>query len=145
MTSTGMRPGDSVCLALPARSEFVGVARSLAANVASRLDLDLDQVEDLRLAVSEACAVVLPDADPSSELVLELVVGDDSLEVELSGATTASEAPSADSFAWTVLRALAEDAAGEIRDGRLVIQLRFSAPTAVGAAPDEPSAGTERL
>lgn len=48
--------GELVCLELPAQPAFVGVARSVVAAVASALDgIDDDRLEDLRVAVSEAC------------------------------------------------------------------------------------------
>jgi serine/threonine-protein kinase RsbW len=43
-------------LEVPARAEFVALARMVVANVAStRRDLPPERVDDLRLAVSEAC------------------------------------------------------------------------------------------
>lgn len=120
-----MQPGDVVRLRVPAATAFVGVARSLAAGVATRLDFDLDHVEDLRLAVSEACSIALPAAALDSDLALDLHIGKGELTLELTSATTASEPPGVDSFAWTVLTALAEDASAEVADGRLGIRLRF--------------------
>jgi serine/threonine-protein kinase RsbW len=50
------RTGVLVRLELPAQPAFVGVARSVVAAVASALDgIDDDRLEDLRVAVSEAC------------------------------------------------------------------------------------------
>ena len=46
---------DEVRLAVPARPEFVGLARVTAAGLASRLGFTFDQVEDLRLAIDEMC------------------------------------------------------------------------------------------
>lgn len=43
-------------LTLPARAENVGVVRHLLGGVAEALDIDREQLDDMRLAVSEACA-----------------------------------------------------------------------------------------
>ena len=51
-------------LRLPAESAYVAVLRMTTAGLAARLDFTLDDIEDLRMAVSEACALVLDDADP---------------------------------------------------------------------------------
>ena len=48
-----MGSDDEVRLAVPARPEFVGLARVTAAGLASRLGFTFDQVEDLRLAIDE--------------------------------------------------------------------------------------------
>ena len=50
------RIGELVRLEVPAQPAFVGVARSVVAAVASAIDgIDDDRLEDLRVAVSEAC------------------------------------------------------------------------------------------
>jgi serine/threonine-protein kinase RsbW len=127
MSGEAMGPGDVVRLTLPASTAFVGVARSLAAGLATRLDFDLDHVEDLRLAVSEACSVVLPEALPGSDLGVTLLVGDGDLTVHITTTSTAAQAPPTDSFAWTVLNALADDVAVELAGGRLTVRLHFVA------------------
>ena len=46
----------SITISFPARTEFVRVARLAATGVVSIADWTVDDVEDFRLAVSEACA-----------------------------------------------------------------------------------------
>jgi len=47
--------GRRVELRIPAGPEWVGVARLAAAGIASRLDFSIEDIEDLKLAVAEAC------------------------------------------------------------------------------------------
>lgn len=65
-----MTPGDAtgpdVELAFPAVEELVTLARFTAATVASGAGFDVDEVEDLRLAVDELCASVGTFGDGSS-------------------------------------------------------------------------------
>lgn len=51
-----------VSLSIPCRAEYVGVARLAILGVASRLNFTYDDVEDLRLAVGEACASAIERA-----------------------------------------------------------------------------------
>ena len=136
-----MVPGESVVLTVPASTAYVGVLRSLAAGLAGRLDLDLDHVEDLRLAVSEACAVVLPQCPPGTELTLRLDVGDRALGAVLSAPTGAVDPPGAGSFAWTVLSALADEASSVVADGEMRIALTFRADES--SAPLDEAAGAD--
>ena len=46
---------DTVQLIIPCRPEYVGVARLAVLGIASRLPFSYDEVEDVRLAVGEAC------------------------------------------------------------------------------------------
>ena len=55
-------------LRIPADSAFLSVLRTATAGLAARLDFTLDDIEDLRIAVDEACAIVLPQARPESDL-----------------------------------------------------------------------------
>ncbi len=61
-------------LEIPARSVYVGVARLAVASVARHAGLDEERVEDLRIAVSEACAnaVLAEDADDGNARAIRI-------------------------------------------------------------------------
>src|SRR5919202_3533665 len=62
MTATSGDPtttSDTVDLRVPADPAYLAVLRTATAGLAARLDLTLDEIEDLRIAVDEACALVL--------------------------------------------------------------------------------------
>jgi serine/threonine-protein kinase RsbW len=138
---SGIRAGDTVRVSVPADTAYVGLLRTVAAGLAGRLDLDLDHVEDLRLAVSEACSLVLPDATGTGELTIELRVTSDGLVTEVSAPTRRTSPPSVDSFAWTVISALADDAAVDVTGGVLSIRLRVTGDVDVARAAEEAEAG----
>lgn len=48
--------GDSVSLSIPAKAEYVSVARMCTAAAVSRWGLDVEGIEDIKVAVAEACA-----------------------------------------------------------------------------------------
>jgi serine/threonine-protein kinase RsbW len=49
-----MTDGDRVVLAVPSRGEFARTVRLTAAELAARAEMDIDTVDDVRLAVDEA-------------------------------------------------------------------------------------------
>ena len=51
-------------LRLPADSAYLAVLRTATAGLAARINFTLDDIEDLRIAVDEACAILLPQAVP---------------------------------------------------------------------------------
>ena len=59
-----------VRVAIPAQSRFLRIARLTAAGVASDLGFDLRDLEDLRVAVDEMCAVIIESADEDVDLSL---------------------------------------------------------------------------
>jgi serine/threonine-protein kinase RsbW len=103
--SNGLEP-DSVEMRVPADVAYVSTLRLTAASLASRCGLTIDDIEDLRLAVDEACALLLPHATDDTTLDARFVLGDGHLAVESSVHSVDAE-PDRDGFAWTVLGALA--------------------------------------
>lgn len=117
---------DSVRLAVPARAEFVHVLRSVTAAVASRVPLSLDDVDDLRLAVDEACARLLALRGDAKSIRLDLRSLPDRFEVVVAvDAPTHSWPPTGfeDTLVWRVLDALAESVRFELWNGAPAIRI----------------------
>ena len=126
-TSATDSPRADVELRIPADSAYVSVLRSTAAGLASRLDFDLSDIEDLRVAVGEACALALPEADEGSNLTAEFYLSPTHLTVSVAVTGVAVQPPDHESFAWQVLDTLAQGATAEVTDGRLSIVLTVGA------------------
>lgn len=107
-SSEARRPdGDAVEVRIPADVVYVSTLRLTAASLAARCDLTIDDIEDLRLAVDEACALLLPHASASSTLDARFELAAGRLTVETSVRTGDVAEPDRSGFAWTVLGALA--------------------------------------
>jgi serine/threonine-protein kinase RsbW len=100
---------DVVELRLPANSAYLSVLRTATAGLAARLDFTLDEIEDLRIAVDEACALLIPDAADGGELTCLFSLSPDALSVSVEVPSRTGRAPRRNTFAWTVLTALAGD------------------------------------
>jgi serine/threonine-protein kinase RsbW len=100
---------DVVSIRLPAASAYLSVLRTATAGLAARLDFTLDEIEDLRIAVDEACAMLLNEAVPGTDLTAEFELTGQEMQVRVEVATVGSSAPKRDDFAWMVLTALADD------------------------------------
>jgi serine/threonine-protein kinase RsbW len=117
-------PRDVVAITLPASSAYLSVLRTATAGLAARLDFTIDEIEDLRIAVDEACAMLLPQALPGADITCEFVLDDDAMRVSVSVMTSDGAEPSRDTFAWTVLAALAGEVdSGTDADNRVTITL----------------------
>ncbi|WP_205471033.1 anti-sigma factor [Nocardioides sp. SYSU D00038] len=127
---------DDVELRLPADSVYVAVLRTTAVGLAARVDFTLDDIEDLRMAVGEACALVLPAAAPGGDLVARFGLFPGRLRVEVSVPAGAPVRPDQDSFAWQVLTTLADDVTSYAADDdRFTIALTMVS-TLVATDPD---------
>jgi serine/threonine-protein kinase RsbW len=125
MSPTG--PGEDsradVELRVPADSAYVSVLRTTSAGLAARLDFTIDDIEDLRMAVGEASALVLPQAEPGSDLVCEFFMRPGALTIQVGVASQKPTPPDEDSFAWQVLTTLATKASASADDHRFTITL----------------------
>lgn len=98
---------DVVTVKLPAASAYLSVLRTATAGLAVRLDFTIDEIEDLRIAVDEACAMLLAQAVPGTDLTCEFELTGDAMRIAVSVLTVDGRTPSRDTFAWTVLSSLA--------------------------------------
>src|ERR1044071_3788970 len=76
--------GNAVSVTVPADVSYVSTLRLTTASLAARCGLTVDDIEDLRLAVDEACALLLPHAIPDSTLEARFELASGRLAVETS-------------------------------------------------------------
>jgi serine/threonine-protein kinase RsbW len=118
------RVRDVVELRLPADPAYLAVLRTATAGLAASLDFTLDEIEDLRIAVDEACAILLPDVVAGERLDCVFTLEGDALEVTVSARIEGDHRPQKGSFGWTVLEALAGSVESGATGGRAYLRLR---------------------
>ncbi|HAR62279.1 MAG: hypothetical protein DKM50_12795 [Candidatus Margulisiibacteriota bacterium] len=78
-----MHENQKVEIKIPSLSEYVGVVRLAASGIANRLKFNHEEIEDIKIAVSEACTNAVQYAYPGKlgEIEIVFVVKKDQLEV----------------------------------------------------------------
>lgn len=127
-SQSGKRP--DVELRLPADGAYASVLRTTTAGLAARLDFTMDDIEDLRIAIGEASAMVLPDADPGSDLTCHYFLEPRRMTIEVAVSAATPPEPDLDSFAWQVLSTLAAQAEVLTDGGRLRVRLTMESSLA---------------
>ncbi|WP_080848786.1 anti-sigma B factor RsbW [Cytobacillus gottheilii] len=77
-------PFDYIEMRIPAKPEFVGIIRLTLSGIASRLGFTYDEIEDLKIATSEACTNAVQHAYKQSdegEVLIGFGLYNDKLEV----------------------------------------------------------------
>jgi serine/threonine-protein kinase RsbW len=116
---------DRVRVCMPAEGAYLSVLRTATAGLAARLDFTLDEIEDLRIAVDEACAMLLSQAIPGTNLECDFELDTDAMTITVAVVAAQPRIPARDTFAWTVLSALAGDVDSRLDpDDRVAIVLR---------------------
>jgi len=121
--------GHDIRVVVPAQPRYLRIARLTAAGVATDLGFDLRDIEDLRVAVDEMCAVVIDGAGPDVELELAYRADGDHLEI-VGRCAQAGQPPEIHPVAVELLTMTADefsvDGDGAARTFRLVKQRRDS-------------------
>ena len=76
-------PLDVVELRIPCKAEWVAVARLAVAAVANRLDFSIEDIEDVKLAVAEACTNCIQHAKDSDHIEIICETGEDGLTIRV--------------------------------------------------------------
>jgi serine/threonine-protein kinase RsbW len=104
----------------PANPESAYVLRMVLAIVLARVGLPVDEIEDMKIALSEATAQLLR-LQSSGTLAMTITEGDGNVRILLSTNDGRHDWPPHDlerTLAWTVLTTLAEDVTFDREDGR---------------------------
>ena len=130
-TTDRLASGDRVELRFPARGDLIVLARLVTSAISARAGFDIEELEDLRLAVGELCLLALQGGDARhGDLRLELTVLGDAIgavcTIERAGTATAPE-PEGDEVARLseqILDALVDEHGRESQDGSVRAWLR---------------------
>jgi serine/threonine-protein kinase RsbW len=74
---------DVVNLSLPSKPEYVSVARLTASFVANKMGFDIEAIEDIKLAVGEACNNAVLHSGSFDTYNLEFIQNDETLVIEI--------------------------------------------------------------
>jgi serine/threonine-protein kinase RsbW len=127
-----------ITLRVPAEGAYVSVLRTMTAGLAARLDFTVDDIEDLRIAIGEACALVLPETVAGGDLVADFRQTPDTLTISVRVETTGRAQPDYESFAWQVLSTLAAQATADSTDDRL--EITFTSGSSLALSNQRPGA-----
>jgi hypothetical protein len=123
--------GDRVELTFPARGDLVVLARLVSSAISTRAGFDIEELEDLRLAVGELCLLALQGSDAhQGELRVVFTCSSESLDISC---TLISAGPVPD--AWSggvealqlseqILAALVDEYGRDDQDGMVRAWLR---------------------
>lgn len=99
---------DEIRLGVPAAPEYARIARLAVAGLATRLGFSYDEVEDLRIAVGEACSVLIGEL-PVGRLEVVYRLGDAALEVEATADTDVAQRADGTSLSEQILSAVVDE------------------------------------
>jgi serine/threonine-protein kinase RsbW len=134
-------PGEAPMLSIQLQAEastmVIPTIRTVAADLAARADFDVDAIDDLRMAVDDACAMLVRIAAPGAPLSCRFTVRPERIEVSVEVDVDDVRDPlPTGSFSWRVLECLTDEVSAVVlpsscgQRGRVCITLAKDAVTA---------------
>ena len=103
---------DRVTLVVPARGEYARTVRMTAAELAARLGMSYDEVDDVRMAAEEAFVYAADTIPADGHVTLEFTVDEDQLELVVALGSESrfsdEEAERAASYATFILQSVCD-------------------------------------
>lgn len=74
---------DKISLTLPAKSDYVLALRLFMSGVAARTNMSVDDIEDVKSAINEACVLLLTGVT-KGELAIEIELNQNAIDVRIT-------------------------------------------------------------
>lgn len=111
-------------LVVPADGGYLSVVRTATAGLAARLKFSLEEIENLRIAVDEACAILINLVGPQTEVTCQFDMDGEAVTVSVSVPVSRRVTlPGEGSFSWQVLSALVGEVSADATSDQLTIRL----------------------
>lgn len=102
---------DRITLTVPARGEYAKTVRMTAAELASRIGMSFDEVDDVRIGTEEAFVYASERLGESAEVTFVFTVSADALQVEVGPmpAPDTGETGASEGYAEFILRSVCDE------------------------------------
>ena len=115
-------------LEIPASGAYLSVVRAAATGLAAQLQFTYEEIDDLRIAVDEACAQLLSLGEDAT-MTMRVAEGDGTVVVVVGSDAPASDGwpptQADDSLAWRILTALSDDLRFEMTDDGQTVRVEL--------------------
>jgi len=125
MNAEGNMRGEKIHLSLPVNAAYVSAARLTVSSVANRMGFSIDEIEDIKTAVSEACTFIIKKAhsDSRNEFRISLLLEADTMEICICSQYDKDLELTEDDMCLTLIRGLVESFEIRKEDSELIITL----------------------
>ncbi len=119
-------PDARINLSFPMNAAYVSSARLTASAVANRVNFDIDEIEDIKMAVSEACTFILKTmtASEDSNFDIRFKLSDGHMEIKLMTNGVKETPHSPDEMSLMMIKALVDEFKMEIKGDILITMVK---------------------
>lgn len=107
-----MKPLDTVSVFVPSKAEYVSVVRLTASGIASRMGFDIDDIEDIKVSISEVISRMIDKHFSSDGIGIDFHLFSDGIRIDFrlsDGSPRNIFESEADDFAFEIIRSLMDE------------------------------------
>lgn len=82
---------DHIYLSIPDKPKYVSVVRLTASAIANRVGFNIEDIEDIKVAIAEACTCALEHDKEMKNLEIEFCIFDNKLEIKVKSSSISSK------------------------------------------------------
>lgn len=75
---------DSILLKIPSKPDYISLARLASSSIGNKIGLNIDEIEDLKVSIGEACINSL-SVNKCDIISINLIISEDKLTIKVSG------------------------------------------------------------
>ncbi|MTI49778.1 ATP-binding protein [Sporosalibacterium faouarense] len=72
---------DNIKISIPNKPEFVGVVRLTTSAISNRLGFNIEEIDDIKVAVAEACTIILESQLTNTNIDIEYILNDNEMTI----------------------------------------------------------------
>ncbi|WP_069651067.1 ATP-binding protein [Caloranaerobacter ferrireducens] len=80
--SVNQNKEDIISLTIPAKAEYVSVVRLTSSAIASRIGFDIEEIDDIKVAIAEACTMIIKNGEKQN-IDIEFEIMEDRLIISI--------------------------------------------------------------
>ena len=109
MTDTAL--GERIKLSFPVNATYVSSARLTAGSIANRMGFYIDEIEEIKTAVSEACTFIIQSLSVTADSAFEISFNmkKNTMEIRIVTQGVLVHLPQADDMSMVMIKALMDD------------------------------------
>jgi serine/threonine-protein kinase RsbW len=104
-----MRDEECIKLSFPMNAAYVSSARLTASSIANRMSFEIDEIEDIKTAVSETCTYLLKTLPATIGCNFDIIFYLRAEEMEIHLVVNALPAAPSDDMSLTMIKALVDE------------------------------------
>lgn len=107
-----MRSADTVSILVPRKAEYVSVVRLTASGLASRMGFDIDEIEDIKVSISEVINRMIDKGISSESIRIDFCLDADRMKIDFTledGSPRDLFDGEEEGFAFEIIRSLMDE------------------------------------